>query len=183
MEIYGLYRALRALRLWLVGVRNLVVEVDARYIKGMLANPDIVPSASINRWIMSILTFHFSLVHVPGERHAPDGLSRRSPQEGDEPRDDSEDYDEWLDNLYAFVAELIPAPRLGDAPAREEPFAPEARMVGKLSPSAPARRRRFSRSAAASISDMPSTIPPSSMKLCHTLSAISPAAASFATSA
>src|SRR3979490_1420465 len=66
---------LRSLRLYLIGVRNLVVEVDARYIKGMLANPDISPSASINRWIVSILTFHFNLVHVAGSHHAPDGLS------------------------------------------------------------------------------------------------------------
>ncbi|OBZ72853.1 Transposon Tf2-9 polyprotein [Grifola frondosa] len=43
LEIYGLFRALRALRLYLIGVRNLVIEVDARYIKGMLQNPDIAP--------------------------------------------------------------------------------------------------------------------------------------------
>jgi hypothetical protein len=32
LEIYYLYRALCALRLYLIGVQNLVVEVDARYI-------------------------------------------------------------------------------------------------------------------------------------------------------
>jgi hypothetical protein len=48
LEIYGLYRALRAYRMWVIGVRNLVIETDARYIKGMLAHPDILPSASIN---------------------------------------------------------------------------------------------------------------------------------------
>lgn len=36
---------MRALRMYIIGVRNLIVEVDARYIKGMLQNPDIVPSA------------------------------------------------------------------------------------------------------------------------------------------
>ena len=41
LEIYGLYHALRKLRLYLLGVRNFVVEVNARYIKGMLQNPDI----------------------------------------------------------------------------------------------------------------------------------------------
>jgi hypothetical protein len=41
LEIYSLFRALRALRLYIIGVRNLIVETDARYIKGMLANPDI----------------------------------------------------------------------------------------------------------------------------------------------
>src|SRR5271163_159703 len=48
LELYGLYRALRALKLYLIGIRNLIVEVDAKYIKGMLKNPDIAPSASIN---------------------------------------------------------------------------------------------------------------------------------------
>ena len=76
-EIYGLYRVLRAYKLYLIGCRNLVVEVDAQYIKGMLSNPDISPSASINRWILAILTFHFTLVHISGIRHGPDGLSRR----------------------------------------------------------------------------------------------------------
>ena len=49
LELYGLYRALRALKLYLLGVRNLIIEVDAKYIKGMLANPDIALSATINR--------------------------------------------------------------------------------------------------------------------------------------
>jgi hypothetical protein len=77
LEIYGLYCALRSLRLYLIGVKNLIVEVDARYIQGMLTNPDISPSASINRWIVAILTFHFDLMHVVGTHHGPDGLSRR----------------------------------------------------------------------------------------------------------
>ena len=76
LEIYGLYRALKALKLYLIGVRNLIVEVDAIHIKGMLKNPDLAPSASINRWIDTILTFHFKLVHVPGEQHSPDDLFR-----------------------------------------------------------------------------------------------------------
>ncbi|KAI0063722.1 hypothetical protein BV25DRAFT_1767731, partial [Artomyces pyxidatus] len=77
LELYGLYRALRALKVYLVGLTNFIVEVDARYIKGMLANPDIDPAASVNRWILGILLFHFTLVHVPGVMHGPDGLSRR----------------------------------------------------------------------------------------------------------
>ena len=75
LELYGLFRSLRALKLYLIGVQNLVIEVDACYIKGMLAKPDLSPSASVNRWILSILTFHFDLVHVPGTMHGPDGLS------------------------------------------------------------------------------------------------------------
>ncbi len=61
LELYGLFRALRAYKIFIVRVRNLIVEVDARYIKGMLNNPNIAPSTSINRWIVSILTFHFEL--------------------------------------------------------------------------------------------------------------------------
>ena len=102
LEIYGLFRSLRALKLYLIGIRNLVVEVDAKYIKGMLSNPDINPSASINRWIVSILTFHFTLVHVPGAFHGPDGLSRRPPQPGDEPEEE-DDFDDWIDNLHGFM--------------------------------------------------------------------------------
>ena len=37
LELYGLFRVLRSLKAYLIGVRNLVVEVDVRYIKGMLA--------------------------------------------------------------------------------------------------------------------------------------------------
>jgi hypothetical protein len=48
LELYGLYHALCTYKMFLVGVHNLIVEVDARYIKGMLNNPDIVPSASVN---------------------------------------------------------------------------------------------------------------------------------------
>ena len=49
LELYGLFRALRAFRLHLVGVKHLQVEVDAKYIKGMLNEPDLQPNASINR--------------------------------------------------------------------------------------------------------------------------------------
>jgi hypothetical protein len=77
LELFGLFRALQSYRLWLVGLPRFDVEVDAKYIKGMLNNPDVVPNAAINRWIAGILLFDFELVHIPAERHmAPDGLSR-----------------------------------------------------------------------------------------------------------
>jgi hypothetical protein len=101
LELYGLYRTLRSLRLHLIGLRNLVIEVDAKYLKGMLANPDIAPSASLNRWLVSILLFQFKLVHVPGVFHGPDGLSRRRPQPGD-PEEDNDDFDDWIDRVQAF---------------------------------------------------------------------------------
>jgi hypothetical protein len=107
LELYGLFRALRALRLYLIGLRNLVIEVDAKYIKGMLANPDIAPSASINRWILSILMFHFELVHVPGTFHGPDGLSRRRKQPDDLP-DEEDDFDDWVDQVQGFLHFILP---------------------------------------------------------------------------
>ena len=75
LELYGLFRSLRAARLWIIGVKNLIVEVDAKYIKSMLNNPDFQPNVTINRWIAGILLFDFTLVHVPGATHAADGLS------------------------------------------------------------------------------------------------------------
>ena len=102
LELYGLFRALRALKFWLIGLRPFIVELDARYVKGMLLNPDLEPSAAINRWIMAILMFRFEIVHVPGERHAPDGLSRRPRQPGDpEPEDDG--FDDWIDRVHGLL--------------------------------------------------------------------------------
>ena len=77
----------------------------------MLNNSDIAPSASINRWIVSILTFHFELQHVPGKQHGPDGLSRRPPQPGNllEEEDDPEEFDDWVNNLYGFTHLINPS--------------------------------------------------------------------------
>jgi len=77
LELYGLYRALRHWRLYLIGVKNLHVEVDAKYIKGMLNEPDLQPNAAVNRWIQGILIFDFKLIHVPATKfQGPDALSR-----------------------------------------------------------------------------------------------------------
>lgn len=84
-ELYGLFRTLKACQFWLRGCRNLIIEVDAKYIKGMLEHPDEVPNAAINRWIEYILQFMFKLVHIPGRIHGPDGVSRRPHYEGDTP--------------------------------------------------------------------------------------------------
>ena len=84
LELYGCYRALRHWRLYLFGIKKLILEVDAKYIKDMLNNPDLQPNASINRWIQGILLFDFELCHVPAERHkGPDALSSRTPNEDD----------------------------------------------------------------------------------------------------
>lgn len=103
VELFGLYCALPATRQFLVNVPKLIVEVDAKYIKGMINNPDLQPNATINRWIAGILLFDFELVHVPAAKHqGPDGLSRRrkAPQDGE---DSDSDQEEWLDQSYSFL--------------------------------------------------------------------------------
>jgi hypothetical protein len=73
----------------------------------MLSNPDISPSASINWWIVAILTFHLDLVHVPGTHHGPDGLSRQPWQVGDdEDQDDEEEFADWIDQLHGFLHQI-----------------------------------------------------------------------------
>ena len=82
-ELFGMKEALRLNKHLLLGVRKLIVETDAKYIKGMLQNPDMMPTATINRWIDEICLFQFTLRHKAGATFGPDGLSRRSLQEGD----------------------------------------------------------------------------------------------------
>ena len=78
LELYGLYHMLCHFRLYIIGVKNLIVEVDAKYIKEMLNCPDLQPNAVINQWIGGILTFSFKLVHIPAKNFkGTDGLSWR----------------------------------------------------------------------------------------------------------
>jgi transposase InsO family protein len=101
LELYGLYRALRHFRLHIIGVQALIVEVDAKYIKGMLNEPDLQPNATINRWIQGILLFDFTLVHVPAIRFkGPDALSRRPLADDEEIEPDE---DSWLDDIALFT--------------------------------------------------------------------------------
>ena len=93
-ELFGMKEALRLNKQILFGVRKLIVETDAKYIKGMLQNLDMMPTSTINRWIDAICLFQFTLRHKAGATFGPDGLSRRSLQEGDptyEPCSDDED--------------------------------------------------------------------------------------------
>jgi hypothetical protein len=48
LELYGLFHALHAYCIYIIRVKNLVVEVDTKYLKGMLNDPDIQPNATIN---------------------------------------------------------------------------------------------------------------------------------------
>jgi hypothetical protein len=78
LELFGLYRVLRSWRLYIIGVTNFQVDVDAKFIQGLLNNPDLQPDVAVNRWIQGILMFHFELIHVPAVRfQGPDALSRR----------------------------------------------------------------------------------------------------------
>ncbi|KIY44933.1 hypothetical protein FISHEDRAFT_11834, partial [Fistulina hepatica ATCC 64428] len=107
LELFGLFRALQSWRLYLVGVQNLIVEVDAKYIKGMLNEPDLQPNATINRWIQGIFLFDLKLVHVPATRFkGPDALSHR-PTDPDYPEAIADDDDSWLDDiaLLTFISD------------------------------------------------------------------------------
>ncbi|KAJ3503401.1 hypothetical protein NMY22_g18261 [Coprinellus aureogranulatus] len=109
LELYGLFRSIHAVKLWIIGVANLTVETDAKYIKGMLNHPDMHPNAAVNRWISAILLFPFKLVHVPAAKHqGPDGLSRRRATEDD--GDDLGDAEEWIDevlNCGVWVSRVV----------------------------------------------------------------------------
>ena len=98
LELFGLMKALDRFRSYVGNSRrDLIVEVDASSIKGMLKNPDLQPSAIINRWISNIKRYIDNVVHVPATKHVgPDALSRRRhTSEDDEPPDS--DLDEWKD--------------------------------------------------------------------------------------
>ena len=110
LELYGLYRALRALKVFIIGVRNLIVKVDCCSIKGMLEHPNLTPSASMNHWIIGIQLFHFELVHVPGTQHGPDRLSRRPAQPDDDPDPPDDNFDDWIDQVYGFMNQTNPHP-------------------------------------------------------------------------
>ena len=111
-ELFGLLRVLEAVSYWLLGVCNLIVETDTKYLSGMLKNPGMGPNTTINRWIDKILMFHFKLQHVQGKTFAADGLSRRDAQPGDEIFPNSE---ENLDEPGSTL-EVLPDKNGGDPP-------------------------------------------------------------------
>jgi hypothetical protein len=111
LELYGQFRMLRAVHIFIFGVKNLTVEVDAKYIKGMINNPDLQPNTTINRWIAGILLFSFKLIHVSALKHKGiDGLSRRPPVEED-PMEDG-NYEDWIDRceriIFTRLNRLVP---------------------------------------------------------------------------
>jgi hypothetical protein len=116
LELFGLYRALRHWRLYIIGVKKLIVEVDAKYIKGMLNEPDCSPNDPLNRWIQGINLFTFELVHIPAERHrGPDALSRRPLAEGETIEEED---DTWLDDI-ALLARTTLTTKIEETPTSE----------------------------------------------------------------
>lgn len=116
LELFGIYKALRHWCLYIIGVKKLIVEVDAKFIKEMLDKPDLQPNVTMNRWIQGIKLFNFELKHVPADKHKePDALSCHSLGEGEtiEVEDDA-----WLDNiqLMTFIPnrDFLPFPKLED---------------------------------------------------------------------
>jgi transposase InsO family protein len=109
LELYGLFHAFRHFRLYIIGAKHLIVEVDAKYIKGMLNEPKLQPNAVINRWIQGVLLFDFTLVHIPATKFkGSDALSCR-PLDSDievEPYDDT-----WLDEIALFHSDYGPCLR------------------------------------------------------------------------
>ena len=107
LELFGLFRALKATQLYTIGVEKLVVEMDAKYIKGMINNPTLHPNDAVNRWIAAILLFDFELVHIPAERHTgADGLSRRPAALEDPPTEGSDELEDWIDSNAGFFMQV-----------------------------------------------------------------------------
>ena len=80
--------------------------MDAKYIQGMINNPDLQPNVTINQWIAGILLFSFHLVHVPATHHTgADRLSCCPLSDEDPPEED--DFKDWLDNSYSFSFTLL----------------------------------------------------------------------------
>ena len=97
LELFGLLRALRHYRGFIAGVKDLIVEVDASSIKGMIANPDMYAGV-LNQWIQGVRHFDFKLVHVPATKHqGPDALSRR-PITNEDYSGES-DPEAWIDDI------------------------------------------------------------------------------------
>jgi hypothetical protein len=106
LELYGLFHVLHVVRVFIFGMKNLTVEVDAKYIKGMINNPDLQPNMTINQWIAGILLFSFKLVHVSALKHKGiNGLLRLPPVDED-PMEDG-DYEDWIDHAYSFSIMLL----------------------------------------------------------------------------
>jgi hypothetical protein len=119
LELYGLFRALKETRLFTIGIKKFIVEMDAKFIKGMINNPTLHPNDAVNRWISAILLFDFDLVHIPADKHTgADGLSRRPRADEDPSPEDSDILQDWIDsNAGFFIDASSPASDFDPAPS------------------------------------------------------------------
>src|SRR5882724_5686703 len=82
----------------IIGVKNLWVEINVIYIKGMLNSRDIQPGAVVNRWIIGI--------KLPVQVHTGlDGLSWCTTSPNDPVEED--DADDWLNKTRSFAIILM----------------------------------------------------------------------------
>jgi hypothetical protein len=118
LELYGLFRALKATQVYTIGAKRLVVEMDAKFVKGMISNPTLHPNDAVNRWIAAILLFDFKLVHVPAVKHTgADGLSRRPLAPDDVSSDEYLELEDWIDsNAGLFLETNSPTSVLDSVP-------------------------------------------------------------------
>ena len=120
LELYGLLRALRHYRGFIAGVKDLIVEVDASSIKGMLTNPDRQANI-INQWIHGISQFDFTLVHVPAYRHqGPDALSRRPITEED--YSGESDPEQWIEDIALMTRMQNPSDSQPGTSLQQDPL-------------------------------------------------------------
>jgi hypothetical protein len=85
LELFGLHKAMEAFKDHIYQLKNLTIEVDAKYLKGVLKNPSSLPDRPMNWWIANILRFSPKIVHVPAAQFkGPDALSRRPRVEDEE---------------------------------------------------------------------------------------------------
>ena len=120
VELYGLFRALKALESIVWGI-NIRVEADASFLAAMVNSPGL-PSASTTRWAAYIKLFDMEIVHIKAAQHvAPDGLSRRPPADEDTTNTEISEEDERERGSFIRAAR-----KYGFAePPREVPLVPE----------------------------------------------------------
>jgi transposase InsO family protein len=172
LELYGLFRSLKHTQLYTIGVKKLVVEMDAKFIKGMINNPTLHPNDAINRWIAAILLFDFELVHVPADKHTgADGLSRRPAAPEDPVFEDADELDDWIDSNAGLFIESSSPPHPYD-------FAPplslllNSRSVFSASLSSPSVPPPTSRPSSLSVSPPSSRSPSPDLEIPRSVKAI-----------
>ena len=103
LEMYGLYRAVRHMAIYLAGVTNLVFEMDAKYVQSMLTSNDPFPETIVTRWRNIINVHKYTFRHVSATKFKiNDALSRRepTPEELEEAKKEEAEMEEWVDKMF-----------------------------------------------------------------------------------